>query len=98
MSGNSDGAPPTLWSLIALSVLGQIVLLPVAAISSFSELMFKMMATAITAYWVLVASIWRRRRNGLSKTDIFLLKWGFYVLFPLVYVVAPAIAMILTGR
>jgi hypothetical protein len=89
--------PMRLLSVTALSVVGQVVLLPVAAVSCFSNVMMRLMLIAIVAYWALAIAIWRRREKGLSREDLFLLKWGFYIVFIVTYGLAPLVAATVGG-
>ena len=64
---------------IKVNIPIQLVLFMFTAIALDGGVSFQIWYFTMTAYWSLTTLIWVLHRNRLSKTDVFLVKWGFWL-------------------
>ena len=74
------------------SVLGQLLLLFISSMTLDMGMSFRRVLIATMAYWALFAMLSSHR--VLSKTDVFLLKYGFFVTGFLVAILGPLFTML----
>ena len=64
---------------IKVNIPIQLVLGMCTVIATDGGVLFQIWYFTMTAYWALTTLIWVFHRNRLSKTDVFLVKWGFWL-------------------
>jgi hypothetical protein len=64
---------------IKVNIPIQLVLGVFAAVATDRGGLFQIWYFTMTSYWALITLIWVLHRNRLSKIDVFLVKWGFWL-------------------
>ena len=76
---------------IIFSIMQQAFLLALAAMLVDCGQAFQGSVYAVIAYWVGFLIIMVRRRNRLTKVDMFLIRWGYIVL----WILSPVVVSII---
>lgn len=73
---------------LRFALLQQVLLLPLAALILDGGGILLVTFFALSAYWGCVFLVWLRRRGSYTKFDLFIFRWGFFVLCVVSFFVA----------
>ncbi|MCC5849843.1 MAG: hypothetical protein JJU29_17290 [Verrucomicrobia bacterium] len=88
---------PAYKGALALVVTQQVLLWLLTGVVLTGGVLESILFFALTAYWVGFVMIVARRPDNPTKTDIFLIKWGTFLLFPVSFFMSIGTSKILEG-
>ncbi len=72
------------WKALQVSLAFQVAYGILGATAADGGALFQIWIFSMLAFWGIFLVILSRRRHSPTKTDLFLIRWGFPILFPFV--------------
>lgn len=80
---------PAYWPPVQTALLQQGIIVVLTALTMDGGLIFHVTVIAVLAYWLAFGVILARRPSAPTQGDLFLIRYGFLLLFVIVFIVGP---------